>query len=129
MAFYDEMADVSLELIEEFGRPLTLRRLTGSVPDPAKPWRATGGATNSDYPIIGIVQVMAPNLREGIKIERGDYITYIASKSLSVSVLLTDFIVDGGAVLSIQNVVEIKPGPTSLLFKAILRKWPPRSSS
>ncbi len=126
--FYDEMADVSLELIEEFGRPLTLRRVASAV-DPTKPWRTTGGATNTDYPIIGIVQAMAPNLREGIKIERGDFIAFIASKSLSVSIEQTDYIVDGGTVLSVQNVVEIKPGPTSLLFKAVLRKWPPRSSS
>lgn len=128
MAFYDDMAEVSQELIQEFGRSLVIRRTINIAADPSTPWRVATSST-LDYPVIGIMQVMAPNLREGIKIERGDYMLTVAALDVPNGILQTDFVVDGDTILSIQNVVEVKPGPTSLVFKAVVRKWPPRSSS
>lgn len=125
---YEELQEDASALIKEFGRDLVVRRTANVSADPTKPWRVTS-STSTDFPAVGVVQAMAANLREGKKLSRGDFTVILASKDLPDGVLETDFIVDGSVVLSVQNVVEIKPGPLGLVFKVIARQWPPRSSS
>lgn len=126
--FYEEMQDVASELLQENGRPLIVRRVADSAPDPTKPWKVTS-SSSSDTPVVGVVMTMAVNMREGTKLQRGDSLVLISAKDIPGGILDTDFIVDGIRVLSIQNLILIQPGPTELIYKMIARQWPPRSSS
>jgi hypothetical protein len=96
--------------------------------DASKPWRVAG-SSSTDYPVVGVVLPMAATLREGKKLARGDVQVLVASNDLDAGLLETDFIVDGDFTYSVQNVIELRPGATSIIFKAIARLWPPRSSS
>lgn len=52
-AFYDEMAELAAEMIEEFGQTLTMRRVTEASYDPATGMTSPG--TAEEQPITAVV--------------------------------------------------------------------------
>src|SRR5690606_40894082 len=70
--FYDEMTIVAAELINEFGRELTLVKESRTPADPDKPWRGTDDAGAVSVTVKGAVVGFDDDLVDGDMIRRGD---------------------------------------------------------
>lgn len=127
MSFYDEMAELTLELIGEFGQTVILRDETPGEFDPV-----TGGSTPSviiDQPAQAILQdyglqQSGTSYAAGTEIRQGD-------KKVMVSALaageggpkqltppqLTTLVIAGGVTWTIVNIKEINPAGTPLLYE------------
>ena len=66
-AFYTEMADVAVELIEEFGAPVTLNRVTGESYDPVTGNLTDPGAEDSKN-TMGLLVSFPTDLIDGTRI-------------------------------------------------------------
>lgn len=128
MAFdYAELAQIADDLINEFGRPVIIRVNTDVIPDPTKPWKATG-STSSDTTVLAVEVPFTVDRPEGTHRSRDDKRFLIAGPSLA-TIEIDHLLVDGGAIWAVTNPIIIRPGPLTVLYDVLVRKWPPRSNS
>lgn len=120
MAFYDDMAQVALELITEFGSEQTLRDVTAGVyDDVAGEW--TTPPTALEQPAQLILLDYTPQesglmYAEGSQIQRGDKKIIIAAKDLEWPPALTTKVDVDGVLWQIVNIKEANPAGTPLVY-------------
>jgi hypothetical protein len=121
MAFYDEMAVMALELITEFGQPVTLRDTVKGVYDPAV--GGTGPDTVTERTAQGILlDFTGQEFQTNSLIKVGDKKLKIAASGLTAPpTLLSKVIVQGKTWSIIPPLKEINPAGTSLLYELQVR--------
>jgi hypothetical protein len=120
-AFYDEMAGVALDLITEFGLPVTLRTVTpgGYDPDTGE----TSAETVTDQIGQGILaEYTGLDFQANSLIKQGDKKLKLAAKGLtSAPSLLSKVIADGKTWSIVPPLKEINPAGTPLLYELQVR--------
>lgn len=121
MAFYDEMAVMALEMITEFGQPVTISKMESGQYDPE-----TGGET----PGVTVEQIAQGILLDftGIEfqsnslIRQGDKKLKIAAQGLAWVPGLLDKVVAQGRTWSIvPPLKEVNPAGTPILYELQVR--------
>lgn len=114
-----------IELIEEEGREVTLKKLTGGASDPNKPWRGDGAATDvPDLTVSAVTVKYMPKEIDGSHVLRTDLKAFVAPPD-SGDLLLYDFLEDNngdGRTWRIVHVDKIEPGTEILLYILQLRR-------
>jgi len=116
---YSTLAATALRLINDKGRALTVREVTGTQPDPAKPWE--GGETLTDHAVTGVVVDYEQGEIDGTTIRAGDRKALVAGSALSVVPKPGWRVLDGSASLTVIRVEQVKPGATVLLWTLQVR--------
>ena len=122
MAVHSNFVDLMDRLVAANGRPVFIRKQTGSTPkDPARPElgfiaETTDYARNAvflDHDLRDLLLALPgmPDQRTLITREI-DRLVMVPAKSLAVEIDLEDRVVDGSTLWEITRVVPIKPGPT-----------------
>jgi hypothetical protein len=121
MSLADELAlqDVADELVEEFGRPVSLVP-PGTLTDTDKPWAGTQG----DGAAVSAFAVFTPARRElvpGTAVQVGDQVATVATRDL-VEIPDTSWaMLDGTRRLNFVAFEEVKPGRSTFVFRAQVR--------
>ncbi|MGT2429248.1 hypothetical protein ACU4HD_11970 [Cupriavidus basilensis] len=123
MSFYDEMAALADELLREFGKALTLRRVvqgdydpgSGTAPETVTNYPGTGALF--DYETLGAGQTWIPSTL----IEVGDKQCLLSPTGVPLPTA-GDLLVDGTDVWQVKNVKAVKPAGTPVLYELHLRK-------
>lgn len=119
--FYDEMAVMALELITEFGQPVTLRDMAKGAYDPGT------GKTSPDTVTERIAQGIlldftGQEFQTNSLIKVGDKKLKIAASGLtSAPSLLSKVVVQGKTWSIVPPLKEINPAGTALLYELQLR--------
>ena len=121
MAFYDEMAALALEMITEFGQPVTIRAITVGEYDPD-----TGTAppdTVTEQTAQGILlDYTGQEFQNNSLIKQGDKKLKIAAKALAWAPdLLNKVIVQGRIWSIVPPLKEINPAGTPILYELQVR--------
>ena len=121
MAFYDEMAVMALELITEFGQPVTLRDTVKGVYDPAT--GKTGPDTVTERTAQGILlDFTGQEFQTNSLIKVGDKKLKIAASGLTAPpTLLSKAVIQGKTWSIIPPLKEINPAGTPLLYELQVR--------
>jgi hypothetical protein len=121
MAFYDEMAVMALELITEFGQPVTLRDTVKGGYNPAT--GTTSPDTITERTAQGILlDFTGQEFQTNSLIKVGDKKLKIAASGLSSPpLLLSKVIVQGKTWSIIPPLKEINPAGTPLLYELQVR--------
>jgi hypothetical protein len=118
MAFYDEMSAVADEILEEFGAPATLTRVTpggydpatgGTTPDVTTTWTGTGAKFDYEQKDV-----------DGTNIRTGDQRVYLSTVGI-VNPQTGDTLTIGGVVLNVVASRPLKPASTDVLFDVQVR--------
>lgn len=121
MAFYDEMAVMALEMITEFGQPVTIRATTSGEYDPET------GTAPPDTTIEQIAQGIlldftGQEFQNNSLIKQGDKKLKIAAQGLEwVPDLLNKVIVQGRTWSIVPPLKEINPAGTPILYELQVR--------
>ena len=119
MAFYDEMAALALELIAEFGQPVTLRDIQPGEYDPDNPG---GGEVIIEQAAQGILlDFTGLEFQSDSLIVRGDKKLKVAALGMAWKpkpLIKADV---QGKTWTVINVKEINPAGTPLLYELQVR--------
>ena len=113
MAFYDEMADWALDLLNEFGSRAEIRRKT--ILNTAGPWEPVETMTQT-YPCTAVVGNYNESLLDGSAIKQGDKKIIVAASGLAIEPAVTDVIVCHSAAYNIVNVKAVSPAGTPIIY-------------
>jgi hypothetical protein len=121
MAFYDEMAVMALEMITEFGQPVSIRVITVGEYDPE-----TGTAQQdiiTEQAAQGILlDFTGKEFQNNSLIKQGDKKLKIAAQGLAwVPDLLNKVIVQGRSWSIVPPLKEINPAGTPILYELQVR--------
>lgn len=116
-----ELANVADDLIDEFGRTVSLVPPGTTDADPTQPWKGKT-SQGTPVPVSAVFQALRKELIVGTAVEMGDSLAIIASKGLTSDVTTAHVIVDGGRQWQIVAIVESKPGNTSFVWFAQVRE-------
>lgn len=116
MAFYEEMADVASDLIEEFGQTGALRR-TVNTGTPHNPTQAS-----VDHACTLVVSEYKNFEIDGSRVLATDKKVLLSTASLAIEPVLSDKLLIGGVSHSIVRVMPISPGGTTVLWEMQCRR-------
>ena len=126
MAFvHKNFQDLAVRLIKKNGRAVFVRRNAEVPIDVAKPWLGvTASSTDKLTTAVFLdnsskdLLLMIPGAADQRSIiEAEDFFNvFIAAKTLSIDILISDQIVDGTTVWEIKNVRLIQPGLTPVVW-------------
>lgn len=121
MAFYDEMAAMALEMIAEFGQPVTIRSITVGEYDPDT--GSTPPDTVIEQTAQGIlVDFTGQEFQNNSLIKQGDKKLKIAAQGLAwVPDLLNKVIAQGRTWSIVPPLKEINPAGTPILYELQVR--------
>lgn len=121
MAFYEEMAVMALDLITEFGQPVTIRDAVKSGYNPST--GTTSPDTVTERPAQGIMlDFTGQEFQTNTLIKVGDKKLKIAAKGLEQPpTLLSKVVVQGRIWSIIPPLKEINPAGTPLLYELQVR--------
>lgn len=121
MAFYDEMATVALDLITEFGQPVTILDVTPGEYDPEL--GGTGPDTVVERTAQGIMaEFTGREFQANSLIQAGDKKLKVAAKGLeSPPTLLSKIVCQGRTWSIVPPLKEINPAGTPLLYELQVR--------
>jgi hypothetical protein len=111
---YARMEATAQRLINKFGQDAIIRRVTvsgGTAYDPT-----SGTTTTTDYAAIIVVMKYTLNEIDGTLIKAGDKKVYLSTDIQSVP-LLSDKLVIGSDVHSIESILPLNPAGTTLLYE------------
>ncbi|MBC3948350.1 hypothetical protein [Pseudomonas folii] len=121
MAFYDEMAALALELIAEFGQPVTLRDVVKGAYDPSIGGTAPDSITERTAQGI-LTDFTGQEFQTNTLIKVGDKKLKIAASGLTAPPnLLSKVVVQGRTWSIIPPLKEINPAGTPLLYELQVR--------
>jgi len=121
MAFYEEMAVMALEMITEFGQPVTIRAITVGEYDPES------GTASPDTVIEQTAQGMlidftGQEFQNNSLIKQGDKKLKVAAQGLAWGPGLQDKVIVQGRTWSIvPPLKEINPAGTPILYELQVR--------
>ena len=110
---YESIRGTAGRLIEQFGKPVTLRVPTDTVP--VKPWRPV--TTYADTVMQAVVTEFEAREIDGTKIQSGDRRYLGAAEGLAATPTTKDQLVDGSEILEIRSVNRLSPGGTKVIYK------------
>jgi hypothetical protein len=118
--FYDEMADVALELITEFGQTVALQRTEPGEYDPET--GTIGDGVAQEQPAQGILlEYTGQEFEASSLIQTGDKKLKIAAKDLEWPPQLANKAVVQGRTYSVINAGETNPAGTPLIYTLQVR--------
>lgn len=127
MAFYDEMADMALEMLAEFGRVIQLSRTVGGDYDPDT--GTTGGSTESENATVvilpasnGTVQAFDIRYENGTLIEQNLRALTIAAKDLAWVPIAGDKATFDGSDWTFIGCTPVNPAGTPVVYKAAVKR-------
>lgn len=123
---HDEFADLAEELIAENGRPMTVRKLSRTPADPAKPWRGPAATAPAGYEFeveaIGVVVDWTEEEYEQDQTRRDSKRLLIAAKPhVTADLKSADSLLDEGLVYSLSKANLLKPGTTAIMYEFQVR--------
>ncbi len=122
MVDYTALATVAQELIEEFGRAMSVRKVTTGAPgDADKPW-LPGAEGTADTATTGVFLDTEKSFITGELIPTDQSVLLIAASGLAVIPINKDRIVDGSEIWEITKVTILKPGATVLLYELMVKQ-------
>ncbi|TWC27709.1 MULTISPECIES: hypothetical protein [unclassified Pseudomonas] len=121
MAIYEEMAVMALEMITEFGQPVTIRKLEPGEYDPET--GSAGPDTITDQTAQGILlDFTGQEFQNNSLIKQGDKKLKIAAQGLAWAPDLLNKVISQGRTWSIvPPLKEINPAGTVVLYELQLR--------
>ncbi len=121
MAFYDEMAVTALELITEFGQPVTLRDTVKGSYNPATGTNSPDTTTERTAQGI-LLDFTGQEFQTNSLIKVGDKKLKIAASGMAAPpTLLSKVIVQGKTWSVVPPLKEINPAGTPLLYEMQVR--------
>ena len=121
MAFYDEMAVMALEMITEFGQPVTIRQTEPGEYDPEQGGEIPG-ATFEQVAQGILLDFTGQELQNNSLIKQGDKKLKIAAQGLEWAPdLLNKVVVQGRTWSIIPPLKEINPAGTPILYELQVR--------
>jgi hypothetical protein len=121
MAFYDEMAVMALEMITEFGQPVTIRVITVGEYDPDTGTAPPDIITEQTAQGI-LLDFTGQEFQSNSLIKQGDKKLKIAAQGLAwVPDLLNKVIVQGRTWSIVPPLKEINPAGTPILYELQVR--------
>lgn len=121
MAFYDEMAVMALEMITEFGQPVTIRNIKPGEYDPES--GSAGPDTVIEQTAQGILlDFTGLEFQNNSLIKQGDKKLKVAAQGLAwVPDLLNKVVIQGRTWSIIPPLKEINPAGTPILYELQVR--------
>jgi hypothetical protein len=120
-AFYDEMAVMALEMITEFGQPVTIRAITVGEYDPDAGSAPPDTITEQTAQSI-LLDFTGQEFQSNSLIKQGDKKLKIAAQGLAWAPdLLNKVIVQGRTWSIVPPLKEIKPAGTPILYELQVR--------
>jgi hypothetical protein len=116
---YESLANVSLNMIDDAGASITLRRVTEGTYDPTTGTRT--GNTTTDTTVKAVATGYKAFQIDGEIIKRDDRLFFVAAKDLSAP-QNSDIIIQGSDQFKIVNVETVNPAGTAILYKIQARK-------
>lgn len=126
MAFdYSDISQVAADLIEEFGKDVTIRKLSTSPADAAKPWRGSESLPDTRVTVKAVFVNPQSTMELGVLestlapggIKKGNQILLIAAQAATgTDILEFDQVLEGGKTYGIENIHLLAPGPVRLLY-------------
>lgn len=119
-AFYDEMAEVTLELIAEFGQAGTLISVTEGEYDPVTGFGAEPVTLSQTGQLILLeysIQEAGISNAAGSLVQQGDKKIMLAAGGLDWEPTMTTTIDAGGVTWTITGIKAINPAGTPLLYE------------
>ena len=104
MGFSDDMAAAALKLLEKFGKPVVLARITGGAVDPVT--GATTASADASVTTTGLIKPYPDGLIDGTRIMQGDRELVLSAEH---EPLPTDKPVVGNQQWSIVGIKTVKP--------------------
>ena len=121
MAFYDEMAVMALEMISEFGQPVTLIKTEPGEYDPETGGESPGETLEQIAQGI-LLDFTGQEFQSNSLIKQGDKKLKIAAQGLEWAPdLLNKIVVQGRAWSIIPPLKEINPAGTPILYELQVR--------
>ena len=121
MAFYDEMAVMALEMITEFGQPVTISKTEPGEYDPEIGGEVPGVTVEQIAQGI-LLDFTGQEFQNNSLIRQGDKKLKIAAKGLAwVPDLLDKVVVQGRAWSIVPPLKEINPAGTPILYELQVR--------
>jgi hypothetical protein len=121
MAFYDEMAVMALEMITEFGQPVTISKTEPGEYDPETGGESPG--TTIEQTAQGILlDFTGQEFQNNSLIKQGDKKLRIAAQGLEwVPDLLNKVIIQGRTWSIVPPLKEVNPAGTPILYELQVR--------
>lgn len=116
---YSGIASTALALIADFGRSVTLRRVTAGTYTPSS--LSVSGASTSDETITAVIMKHKFHQIDGEIIRRDDRLCLVAASGLTVPAL-GDIIISDSVQMKIVDVEVVQPGDTAVVYRLNLRK-------
>lgn len=121
MAFYDEMAVMALEMITEFGQPVTIRATTVGEYDP-EAGSAPPDSTKEQTAQGILLDFTGQEFQNNSLIKQGDKKLKIAAQGLEwVPELLNKVIIQGRTWSIVPPLREVNPAGTPILYELQVR--------
>lgn len=121
MAFYDEMAVMALEMITEFGQPVTIRATTVGEYDP-EAGSAPPDSTKEQTAQGILLDFAGQEFQNNSLIKQGDKKLKIAAQGLEwVPDLLNKVIIQGRIWSIVPPLKEVSPAGTPILYELQVR--------
>ena len=128
MAFYDEMAVMALEMITEFGQPVTISKTEPGEYDPETGGEAPGATIEQIAQGI-LLDFTGLEFQNNSLIRQGDKKIKIAAKGVSAPELLStvvagvntsnihDYFTQPITMLTVINVKQVSPAGTPIIYE------------
>lgn len=128
MAFYDDMQDVALEMLAEFGQQLTLKRVTGGTYDPATGTDTPGTTETQTITAVvlpasnGTIEAFDNKFEGGTLIESNLRALKIAAKGLTWAPAPGCVVTLDGHDWAMIGATSSNPAGTPLVYSASIRR-------
>ncbi|VVO68388.1 hypothetical protein PS865_01189 [Pseudomonas fluorescens] len=121
MAFYDEMAVMALEMITEFGQPVTISKTEQGEYDPETGGESPGAIIEQTARGI-LLDFTGQEFQNNSLIKQGDKKLKIAAQGLEwVPDLLNKVIIQGRTWAIVPPLKEVNPAGTAILYELQVR--------
>lgn len=121
MTFYDEMAVMALELITEFGQPVTISKTEQGEYDPETGGESPGATIEQTTQGI-LLDFTGQEFQNNSLIKQGDKKLKIAAQGLAwVPDLLNKVIIQGRTWSIVPPLKEVNPAGTPILYELQVR--------
>ena len=128
MPDYNAISNRVLGAFQKAGAAMTLTRTTEGTYDPTAGAFATG--TTADYTVYGLIQArslyqtgaVGQNFFNGILVLTDDQFIILEAASLAIVPIAGDVITIVGVAYTIMTVIPVRPGGTTIMYRALARK-------
>lgn len=121
MAFYDEMAVMALDMITEFGQPVTISKTEAGEYDPEQGGEAPGATVEQIIQGI-LLDFTGQEFQNNSLIKQGDKKLKIAAQGLEwLPDLLSKVLIQGRTWSIVPPLKEINPAGTPILYELQVR--------